>query len=198
MIRAVLGTIMMRSIEHDRPLPAWLRAAAKRSRRLNDLERRLRLSHARLTASTAGVIGPAPQGLAARTVAALPLRPRPTVGAIPTRGRWITMALAATGAVAAAAAVTLVVLPSITPAASPAPDGPSRIAGTDTGAAEGPWAPETLISVFRVPDEVTTAGDLTGGLMTEAQRLRDDTRAAADFVLSRLRMLGAPPRQSGG
>ena len=193
MIRAVLGTIMMRSIERDRPLPAWLRAIAGRSRRLTDLDRRLRTSHARLSASTAGLIEAAPAGLAARTVAALPLRPRTPAGRTLPLGGWTGIILAAIGVIGAAAAVTLLVYPSTAP---PAVESGAVAQGSE-GAADGPWAPETLISVLRAPDEVAS-GAFAGGLAAEAQRLRDDTRAAADFVLSRIRILGTAPRQSGG
>jgi hypothetical protein len=202
MIVTLLGAIMMRSIERDRPLPAWLRIAARRSRRLAEMERRLRISHERLSASTTGLIGPAPDGLAARTVAALSQRPRGAARGVPSAsGRWPGIVLAFVGTLAAAAAVVIVALPSLKsgePASPPSLPSPIAHPGEPTPLEDdGRRPPGTLVTVLRAPDEIAT-GALTGGLLTEAQRLRDDTRAAADFVLSRIRILGPAPRQSGG
>lgn len=198
MIRVVAGMLMMRSIERGRPLPRWLAAAAKRSRSLRELEARLRLSHGRLSGSVAGVIAPPPANLAARTVASLPAAAR----ARPARGRriWPAAALAGIGAVAAVAAVVVIVLPQPNPTSSPRPDAPP---GHIAAIPEAP-APRALITALQTTPDELAAGALSGGLLAEAQRLRDDTRAAAGYVLSRIRLLGGvgaepdPQSQTGG
>jgi hypothetical protein len=196
MIRTIASYFLLRSIDRSRPVPWPLRSLVAASGPLAQLERDLRALDGALRSSTSGLVAPPPPWLAPRTISKLPPR---SDGGQPRRllrGRFAAVVaiiggVAGVGGLVAAAVLALSLL-RVESSTLAEPAGPIA-SGADT-------VPEasssTLVAAMLQPrDRVAIADSLANPLLAEAQRLRDDTQAAASFLLDRLRIIGVQTSQ---
>lgn len=184
MIRMLAAWVMLRSIDRGRGVPRVVRAAMMWSASLRELERRLRDVDAELRGSTAGLVEAPPAWLAARTVSRLEGRGmgRRYVGE---RNWWKILAFGGAAGVVVGAVIVAGVVMAVDEGAG---DGPV-VAGA--GGSEEEGAGRLVMAMLGTGERVASAADpITGPLLAEARRLREDTEAAAGFLLDRLRVVG--------